>query len=362
MKRSLINLQNLLEDEVTDDLTKWRNFCFSQLMQIQYQKFYKRKEKEKMIIEGEKINNSFDEVCKAYLEIIKSKNQLCQLIEEAKDKENAIRLNIEKAHQSYERQTNISLILQNAPTFFKTRMQVFKVKMIDISKKMEISYSNMNKIIARLTTINQKLHNLIQVCNQNRTKYELLQEENNSLQKKINDSKVSEFSHEIESLAIKFKNTTEASKTLFAIDDKIAFYESELKKTNKLEYKPSDCGAIEILIEQEKQKQKDLLESITRQYDTEQLEQEISNAKQTVNKLTTELNEMQQSTSLTISEIRSEFSKQEEKYQFQIQENDNRIEALTKKINELSKLMPVYSTNEKVSKQTQTAFPLPTYF
>ena len=45
LRKSLASIQALLEDETTDDLTKWRNFCFSQLTQYQNQKYYKKQKK-----------------------------------------------------------------------------------------------------------------------------------------------------------------------------------------------------------------------------------------------------------------------------------------------------------------------------
>ncbi|OHS98324.1 hypothetical protein TRFO_08889 [Tritrichomonas foetus] len=362
IRRSLLSIQALLEDETTDDLTKWRNFCYSQLTQLKFHKFTKNHEISEINKESHKLQQTFEEISKIEQEIIKSKHQIMEAIQNAKQQEEEIRKKIEQAHQSYEKQTNISLILQSAPNFLKTRMQVHKVKFIEIIKKFDSINSLLNSLNLKISTLNTKLQQLTKAISQNKNKYYRFQEENQTLQKQTKSIVIPDFSQEIQSLSLKFKNSTEASKTLFAVDDKIAYYESELGKTTKLDYKPSDCAALETLIEQEKKKQKDIMDSIVNQYNTDSLKQEIFEAKQQILKLSTQVSEAEQDSSLKMTEIRVKFDKQEDYYQNQIQENENKINKLRKKLAELSKKLPVYSNETKETRQTQTAFPLPTYF
>lgn len=361
MRKSLLSIQALLEDETTDDLTKWRNFCFSQITKLQYQKFYKKQEMSRLMQENQKLQKSYEEVCNIEKEILEKKQEILNVLSNATNEGEMMRKQINKAFS----QQRKSFDLQRAPSLLKTRLEIHQVKMEDeIMKKMNISISTLEKINSKLNTIKQKILKINQIIVQNRSKYEQYSKENQSLQSEIEDITIPEFSPQIQSLSLKFRNTSEASKMLFAIEDKISNYQSALQKTPKLEYHPSDCSAIENLIEQEKQKQNEILDSIIKQYDTDQLQSEIIQMREQLSELTNKVTEAEQDSSLKLNGIRSSFNKQEIEYQNQIQENEQKITSLLKKIDDLKKIAPKRQNYSRsmTQVQTQTAFPLPTFF
>lgn len=361
LRKSLASIQALLEDETTDDLTKWRIFCFSQLTKLQYQKLNKKTEISKLNLEKDKLQNTYEEICNAEKEILEKKQEILNSLDTATKEGETMRQQISKACSIQKK----SFDLQRAPSLLKTRLEIHKVKMEDeIMKKMNISIATLEKLNFKLVSLKQKVGKINQIIIQNRSKYDQYSKEIQQLQKQIEDIAIPEFSHEIQSLSLKFRNTTEASKTLFAIEDKISNYRSALQKTPKLDYRPSDCSAIESLIEQEKQKQKEIFESIVNQYNTDQIKSEISEMKQKSSELSDLLSEVEQNSSLKLNQINANFNKQEINYQRQIQENEKKIQSLMKKVIDLKKIVPITPNNliNKVQVQTQTAFPLPAFF
>ena len=316
MRKSLASIQALLEDETTDDLTKWRNFCFSQLTKLQYQKIYKKQEISKLMLEAQKLQSSYDEICNVEKEIQEKKQEILDTLSNAAKEGEIMRKQISKAFSQQKR----SFDLQRAPSLLKTRLEIHHVKMEnEIMKKMNISIDTLDKLNSKLTTMKQKILKINKIIVQNNSKYEQYSKESQSLQNEIESIEIPDFSPEIQSLSLKYRNTTEASKTLFAIEDKISKYQSSLQKIPKLEYHPSDCSAIENLIEQEKQKQKEILDSIIEQYNTDQLQSEIIEMKQQLSELEVKVSETDQATSLQLDQFQSEFNKQEIYYQCTIQ-------------------------------------------
>lgn len=361
MKKSLINIQALLEDETTDDLTKWRNFCFSQLAKLQTLKFFKRQEKLKLMIESQKLQNSYEELCNTAKEVQEKKQEILIALSNAMKEGEDMRKQINKSFSQQKK----SIDLQRAPSLLQTRLKIHQVKMEDeINKKMNISNITLDKLNSKIDTIKQKVLKITKYIIQIRSKYEQYSKENQQLQKEIEDITIPEFSHEIQSISLKFRNTTEASKTLFAIEDKVSNYQSKLQKMPKLDYHPSDCKALEELIDQEEQKQKEIINSIANQYNTDEIMSEIREMKQKLADLSDQVSEVNQDSSLKLSQLHSNFSEQEIEYQKQIEENENKINILLKKINDLKKIAPNYQNNSSnmMQVQTQTAFPLPSYF
>ena len=97
LRKSLASIQALLEDETTDDLTKWRNFCFSQLTKLQYQKLYKKTEISKLNLEKDKLQNAYEEICNAEKEILEKKQEILNSLDTATKEGEIMRQQISKA-------------------------------------------------------------------------------------------------------------------------------------------------------------------------------------------------------------------------------------------------------------------------
>ena len=337
MRQSLHSIQLLLNDTTTDDLTKWRNFCFSQLTKLEYNKFFQKQEISKLEQESQRLGTIINDISINEKEIESKKQELLEAISNAKKESNFIR---EKIAYACNKKGN-SFDIQNAPVFFETRLQVHQAKMRDeILPKFNAAFSKIDKTLSKISQIKLKFQKLNKIIFQNKLKYEQYTEESQSVQQLIDGLKIPNYSPEVKAISSKFQNIEEASTTLLALENKIRALELELPKSMKLEYRPSECSTLESLIEEEKSNQKDRLNEIIKQYDTDKLQEEVRDIKQKASELTIQLSMLQQDSNAKVNDLKSTFDKKESELQITIQENEKTINCLKQQIEELKKNVP----------------------
>jgi chromosome segregation ATPase len=369
LSSSLRSILSVLENGTTEDITKWRNFCFTQLTRLRFSEFHHfqvglqfQQTSTRLTAELARISAELSElkVTQAGLEsalgavtdLEKLISAKFQRFNAADASENLIQMQLDRAAQTF------SDILESHQA---TRIKDLDRLFARVSKKAAVASTAVARIWTKLQTLIRLVQKRKDETRQTDAMRDRLRSEISQLKETFSQIQPPVLPPEVSAIALQFENSTEAAKKLLAIERSIAELESSISRV-QLDNRPSQCAALEDLIDRHGSAQRELVQSVADKYRTDGVELEIEQAKQDVDELQKMLKQVHESTEAKCSQISKDTAKQTAEMEDKIAENESTIRRLREEIAQLAGQIPNQSRAAKVTVETMTVFRDPLFF
>jgi chromosome segregation ATPase len=359
----------VLEDETTNDITKWRNLCFTQIARLRIAEFHHYQDGIRYQQSREQLQRESTRISDELQAVLEVKAGLEAALAKSSQIQRQFTLKFEKLRSGADTDTVLLVALEKAPQVF---MNIYQGHLASRLPDIERRFKQANKEISSLSTrvdgIQRKLQILLQMLQNRRDENrqsELLRNRRQAEISELKDSfariELPTFSPEIDRIASQYGNSTEAAKMLFSIANAITELETKISAIH-LDNRPSECAILEGLIEKEKISQNALLQNIVEKYDTAEIDEETENARIAVQELSAELESARESTQAKTSQISAKLKRRSGQFKAQIAENEETINALRDEIQELSLRVPKRTQAQMFSCGTDPVFAHPRFF
>ena len=369
MNPALLSIMKVLENETVDDITKWRNFCFTQTVRLRatefmhYQKGLEYKQK------ADKLTKELSELTQKLKSLTDIKETVEKSLKDAADVEKEINDKFRKMKVAKDNDAILMVKLTRAPEVFMSIYQGHQLTRIpDIDKMFSALQKRSEAMVAQLGRIRAKIETLTKIMQdrrddirQNKIIGNRLQDEIKSLTEQIDGIEIPDLPSEVLSISSQFENAAEASKRLLTIEREIAELQTKMSNIH-LDNRPSEAALIEGLIEKERENHEQLMQSVIEKYDTNDLEQEIAREKDELRQLSEYAGKVRDECLEKQKQIKNDFDAEKEEYTRQINENETTIKDLREKIADMSSRLPLHGHASKTSVGTQTIYCNPSYF
>lgn len=358
-----------LEDETSDDISKWRNLCFKQVTRLRASDFMHLQDGLMAVQRRNAINEriaSLDEQLKS----IRAINvQIESDLSAVTNCENEMSQKLKRMQQTEDAESMIIFRLEQAPKCFLDILRGHQVTHIpEVQDKFRRIDERVGMLSNQISRVQEKIATLIKSvakrkddARQAATTRARLENEMQSLSSQISEVQIPVMPSEVVSIASQFENAMEASKRLLAIEREIAELETKMS-TVQLDNRPSEVSVLEGLIENENAEGARLLESVVRKYDTEELNEEVQRAGSEVEQLKVAAQKAKDEADERQKQIRETVERSEPDMRQRIVENDDTIRRLRERVAELASQVPLPNHAAHNTTGTQTVYVSPTFF
>jgi chromosome segregation ATPase len=369
LSSSLRSILSVLEDETTDDITKWRNFCFRQLTRLRFSEFHHFQVGLQFQQTSTRLTEEISRISADLAELKETQATLRTTLAAATDLEKLISAKFQRFNAADASENLIQMQLDRAPQTFsdifeshrETRIKDLDRLFARISKKVALVSAAVDRIETKLQTLIRLLQKRKDEIRQTDAMRDRLRSEISQLKETFSQIQTPVLPPEVTAISAQFENSAEAAKKLLAIERSIAELEASIARV-QLDNRPSQCAALEDLIERQKNAQRELLQSVMDKYRTDGLEMEIEQARTDVEEAQKALRQVQESTEAKCCQISKEAAAQSSELEDKIAQNESAIQRLREEIAELGGQLPTPSRAARVTAETMTVFRDPLFF
>jgi hypothetical protein len=360
---------SVLEDETTDDISKWRDLCFTQITRLRIAEFQHFQEDVTYQKNRDQLSYDLTRVSRERDAALEARAQL----EAELARFGAIRQRLAESFGHRKSGTDSSTVLlvsiEKAPQVFRNILQGHEVaRLPDVERRFRQANKEITALSARINGVEHKLQVLIQRVQNRRSDVAhgerlrtRMQSELAELKEAFSRIELPAFAPEIDRIASQFENSTEASKMLFSIENATVELEARISAIH-LDNRPSECAILEGLIEKERISQNAMIQNLIEKYNTDTLDEEAERARAAIQELSTELQRVKESAEIKGSHISNKFKRKGGEMLAEIAQNEEAIQMLGEQIENLSSRMPVRVDIPKVSVATEAVFSVPRFF
>ncbi|EAY09953.1 hypothetical protein TVAG_482270 [Trichomonas vaginalis G3] len=341
---------NVATDNITDDLTKWRNFCFTQVVRIkdlelqtkmhssvQSQKIQPLKSKYNEILQQlESKNNEYQEVCNNLESAQKKKDESTKKLSNATTRKSEIQRK--------------KIFFNQFPEQFSQRLEISKQHLdYDIKELFEKSNKSLNTAETKLDSLIQKIQSITEPSLETegvQLKYEVkkanLEQLATNLAIKFNEMQFPECKVELLPMLHQYQELRSIDKDIEVANRENIKIEEAINSAS-LESYEINIQTLQNQISQEAQRQKAEIEFLKSQYDLTDIQAEIDQCQLEISDLEHKLEEENKNISVLQTEKKCAIENANKKSL----ENEEIIKQLTKELNELSSRVPKHSYDTK---------------
>lgn len=338
-------------DKVTDDLTKWRQFCYAQIVRIQDIKYKTKMHSSYRNQMIDPLKAKYDEL----LGVLKTKDYE---LSEITNKLKSTRENKEKLSEKLDNATTKKFDIQRKKKFYDQFPEQFRLKMNNANQFLEFdikdiftrSHKELDKVQAKIDRLISRVNSYTQFDTTieipETRKYEekkaALEEYATELAISFNQLQFPECKVEILPLLQNYQDVRLVEKdldTAIRENDKI----EQAIQSASLESYEINIQTLQTQISQEAQRQKLELETLKSQYDLSDLQTEIDQCNLTNSDLEHKIDEERKNMSILLKQKQEVLEKANE----EAAKNDEIIQQLTKEYNSLAPLIPKHSHDTK---------------
>jgi predicted nucleic acid-binding Zn-ribbon protein len=366
---SLIAILDLLEDEATDDLTKWRNLCFTQLTRLRVTEFEHFQVGLVYEKTSTRLTAEFQNALERLSEITAIEENLKKSLEEVSRLEQEINSKFQHFNKANASENLLQIQIDQAPQTFSaiydshraTRLQDLQRLFVRVNKRINSLSTSIGRVEIKLQTLGGVIAKRREDHFRMETRADRLGNEISDLRTAFSEITLPTFPPEITAISSQFENSVEGSKKLLAIERSIAELEANMQKVH-LDNRPSQCGALEDLIVKQKASNRNLQQTLLDRYKTDSLENEIEQAQRDVDEAQATLRRIRESTEAERLQMEEALQSQSIALRRKITENSEILDALREQIAELASQVPLPSRAAKISIATETVYKEPRFF
>jgi DNA repair exonuclease SbcCD ATPase subunit len=366
---ALTAILGLLEDETTDDLTKWRNLCFTQLTRLRFTEFHHFHAGLAYEKTSTDLTTELRNVSSRLTELTSIEENLKQSLAAAIQIEQQITATFQRFNTATASEGLLQVQLDRAPETFSeiydshraTRLQNLQRLFRRVNKKVIVLSASVARIETKVQAVNRLVKKRRDEIARAESHADGLRSEISDLRKAFSDVALPAFPPEVTAISTQFENSVEASKKLLAIERQIAELEANMQRVH-LDNRPSQCGALEDLIEKQKASQRSQQRTLLERYKTDEIEAEIEEARKDVEQGQAELRSLREATEAECASLNERMQQQNAGVKERITENSAVIQRLREEIAQLSDQVPTPSRATKISVATETFFREPRFF
>lgn len=347
MDDSLKSLLELLEDEETDPLSKWRNICYTLLVKnkdLEIQECILKKKSDESI---KKLNDQLGSLQKELDEKNKLKEELELKLEDIKQMEQSLLPKMEGISNS--------VLLANSRAFINNRCLILRKNCENICKSLSPSLKESEKFDDRIKKLQEKVKKYTDLYNKRtHAKRELLFH-GNELRKKLESLEIPDYPKELISLIAMYREEeaiNQYNQNILAIEELNTKISACERSFNALSDRSAEISSLNQAIYSERKRQEDVLEKLKEEYNTESIEDDVRKIKKRVMELENKYEKENEEARKIIDDIESERTEAVTRLKKQIEENKKIIEELENRKVALQFQLPERSDAKKVSTGT----------
>jgi len=352
-ERAFREILHVIEDQTRNELDKWRNFCYCQLIKIkecQMMNTVKIDELNQVIMLKRRELESMNEKLK---EKIIEKESMVQYNRELINEEESVNNAVIQAEHERGIDRSIGAILHQLPRTFSQRYQIYKAKMknvmtmfVKISQFCIQFCSQVDSLVSKINAINVVIKKKKASIQNERALYARIIEEKGEVQEQINSIIIPDFPQSLMSIKQEYPNPKEATIQLQALQELIADLQERIKN-NKVEIHESEIPVLEELIRKENSNYEEVMLTIQEQYDIESLDLEINSRTSNIEILQKTYESLKEESEEKISTIEIERKQAYKELKSQIDENQQIISQLNEEEQALIKMLEKQELTEK---------------
>ena len=334
-------LQQLLaveNNQTTDELTKWREFCYNQLVEIKLCQINFEKNQKNHQISEEKGNEELNKLEQILLEKENEISAIKERIKEKEMKKNEIIQEFDQKKASIYDAKSKESQLNDIPRIYSEKIHVFNEKIHQIVTKtfpFEKRLANLNSriesMVNKLSFASAEEKSVDKSLSFEQKKLSL---ENRALKisMKIDDIKHQEIPDDVNDLAKKYRTIDEASNALAELQAGINELQRSIKPhENGIVHCTDEIDNIINLIHKEESAQVERRSKLEEQYDITQLEEETKSSSEEIAKYEAQLQEIENNFSQLDEEMKravTQLSEEETQNNLEIEDLKNELASL----------------------------------
>jgi hypothetical protein len=366
---ALRSLLSVLEDETTNDVSKWRNMCFTQIMRLRIAEFHQFQEGVRYQQNRERLDSELTQVSGELDAVLEEKARLESALSKLVEIQRQLNDSGGERNSGTPSGSDLLAAVNNAPQFFRDIYRNHQSKCVP---NVELRFGQANNEISALSRkisgVEHKLQTLIQMVQKRRSELaqgELLRKrletELAELKQACSRIELPAFGPDIDRVASKYANSTEASTMLLTLENAIVELEAKISSI-RLDNRPSECAILEGLIEKEKITHNALIQDLVEKYRTDGVDAECEEAQAAIQELSQKLQNERESIESQCSVISRKLKRRRERTRAEAIQNEETIKLLAEQIDSLTSRVPVRVEVPLVSVGTENVFSTPQSF
>jgi SMC interacting uncharacterized protein involved in chromosome segregation len=365
----LTALLNLLQDETADDLTKWRNLCFTQLTRLRFTEFHHFHVGLDYEATATRLTEQLQNTLSRLSDITAQEGELKKALTATVKCEQDITQRFARFNSANASEKLLQIQLDHASETFSAIYDGHRATGIrNLQRLFARVGKNVNALSTSIGRVETKVQTLAGILKKRRQEIERVGGRASRLRSEIDDLRTAfsqvalpVFPPEVTAISTQFQNSVEASKKCLALEKSIAEMEASMQKV-RLDNRPSQCGALEDLIEKQKESHRTMAQTLLDRHNTDDIEKEIEQAVRDVAEVEETLKTTRESTESESARVNEAIQSQSLALKQKIADNASVIEELRHQKNELLDQVPRPSKARKVSREAQTVYKEPILF